>query len=54
MPSVNFEILHALRCVLVISEASFSCMHTVHTFIPPSSHRRLVVSEKYDMSFHVR
>ena len=28
----NFEILHALKCVLGTSEAPFSCIHTVNTY----------------------
>ena len=32
MPTGNFEILHALKCVLVVCETPF-CMHTVHTYL---------------------
>ena len=33
-PPENFEVLHALNCVLGASEAPFLCMHTVHTYLP--------------------
>ena len=32
-PPENFEVLHALECVLGAPEAPFLCMHTVYTYL---------------------
>ena len=43
MPSENFEILNALKCVLGASEAPliFSCMYTLHNYLSSISSFRL-------------
>ena len=50
-PPNNFEVLHALKCVLGASEAPFLCMHTVHTYLLklPSSLTKQLQIEKYDV-----
>ena len=47
-PPENYEILHALKCVLGASEVPFR-VHAYCTYIPTGCHLRLAGSDQYDV-----